>query len=177
MGTRRSISVIALLLITILLGSCVHRLTMHSRDGEKLDGRWRFGREGGGLIEVFAADGETLIGTLEPVARRFFFEGYKKTFGSDSIAAAGPDVSAYGNGLWSPPGSANPLLDTAYGENFNPAAPQSRRIISGPLFYWTAILQGDTRSHLQCFLIGSAHSARGLGRCKATSGKEYTVEF
>ena len=177
MGTPRSNSGVVLLLITLLLCSCVHRLTLHSRDGEKLNGRWRFGREGSGLIQVFAGDGEVLIGALDAVARRSFFERYQETFGRGSIAADGPDLSAYGNGLWSPLGSSNALLDMVYGESFNPAAEQSRSVVSGPLFYWTANLQGDKRTHMQCFLIGSSHSARGLGRCKSVAGKEYTVEF
>jgi hypothetical protein len=177
MGTPRSNAGIVLLLVTLLLSSCVHRLTMHSRDGEKLDGRWRFGREGGGLIQVFASDGEMLVGALEPVARRTFFASYQKAFGHGSIDADGPDLSAFGNGLWGALGSSNALLDKAYGENFNPAAERSRSVVSGPLFYWTANLQGDKRTHMQCFLIGSSYSGRGLGRCKSAGGKEYTVEF
>jgi hypothetical protein len=68
-------------------------------------------------------------------------------------------------------------LDTVYGESFDPAAGQSQRAVSGPLFYWIAKLQGDKQPFMQCFLIGSSHSARGLGRCKSAGGKEYTVEF
>lgn len=177
MGTRLNISGIALLLSAVMLCSCVHRLTMHARDGEKLDGRWRFAREGGGLIEVVGRDGEVLIGALKPVARGTFFENYRQAFGSGSIAAEGPDLSVYGNGLWSPPGSTNALVDMAHGENFDPAAKRSHSVISGPLFFWTAMLEGDRRSQMHCFLIGSARSARGLGRCKGSGGKEYTVEF
>ncbi len=177
MASQWNKSAIVLLLATLLLPSCVYRLAMHARDGEKLDGQWRFGREGGGLMEVFSSDGEVLVGTLKPVARETFFEQYQKTFGRGSIDADGPDVSAYGNGLWRPPGSSNALLDMVYGESFNTAEGKSRRMVSGPLFYWTANLQGDKSFLMQCFLIGSSHSAHGLGRCKSASGKEYTVEF
>jgi len=168
---------IVLLLATLLLASCIYPLTMHSREGEKLDGQWSFGQGGGGSIQVFASDGEVLIGRLEPVARRLFFDSYEKIFGAGSIDAEGPDLSAYGNGLWGPLGSSNALLDTVYGESFDPAAGQSQRTVSGPLFYWIAKLQGDKQPFMQCFLIGSSHSARGLGRCKSAGGKEYTVEF
>lgn len=128
-------------------------------------------------MQVFASDGEVLIGTLEPVARRAFFDSYEKIFGPGSIDADGPDVSAYGNGLWGPPGSSNALLDTVYGESFDPTVGQSQRTVSGPLFYWIASLQSDQQTLMQCFLIGSSHSAHGLGRCKSVGGKEYTVEF
>ena len=177
MGTPRSISAIALLLIALLLPSCIYKLTLHAPDGEKLDGQWHFGREGGGSIQVVATDGELLVGALEPVARRSFLDSYQDAFGRGSIGADGPDLSAYGNGLWVPPGSSNALLEMVYGENFNPEAEQSRRMVTGPLFYWRANLQGDRRTHMQCFLIGSSRTARGLGRCKSAGGKEYTVEF
>jgi len=163
--------------LATLLSSCIYPLTMHSREGEKLDGRWRFGEGGGGLLQVFASDGEVLIGTLKPVARRIFFDSYEKMFGLGSIDADGPDLSAYGNGLWGPLGSSNALLDTVYGESFDPAAGQSQRTVTGPLFYWVGNLQGDKQTLMQCFMIGSSHSARGLGRCKSAGGKEYTVEF
>jgi hypothetical protein len=150
---------------------------MHARDGEKLDGRWRFGREGGGLIQVFSSDGEVLVGKLSPVARRSFLETYQKTFGPDSIDAEGPDLSVHGNGLWRTLGGSNALMDVVYGESFNAAAGKSPRIVSGPLFFWTAHLQGDKRTLMRCFLIGSSYNAHGLGRCKSAAGKEYTVEF
>lgn len=69
---------IVLLLATLFLSSCIYPLTMHSREGEKLDGQWSFGQGGGGSIQVFASDGEVLIGRLEPVARRLFFDNYEK---------------------------------------------------------------------------------------------------
>jgi hypothetical protein len=49
--------------------------------------------------------------------------------------------------------------------------------VRGPLLYWTANLQGDKRTMMRCFLIGSSSTGRGLGRCKGRTGKEYTVEF
>jgi hypothetical protein len=161
----------------LLLASCVHQLTMHARDGEKLNGRWRFAREGAALVQVFRPDGEILVGMLRPVARGVFFASYQQTFGRGAIDADGPDFSAFGNSLWFPPGSSNALADVVYGESFNAAAKDSARVVSGPLFFWTANLQGDRRTFMQCFLIGSSRSASGLGRCKGTAGKEYTVEF
>ena len=168
---------ITMIAAALLLSSCVHQLTMHSRDGEKLDGRWRFGREGTALIQVFSPDGEVLVGMLTPVARHVFFESYQHAFGQGSIDADGPDLSSYGNAFWSLPGSSNALGDVVYGESFDGAAGTSARVVAGPLFYWTANLQGDKRTSMYCFLVGSSHSARGLGRCKGASGKEYTVQF
>jgi hypothetical protein len=168
---------LAALAAALLLSSCVHRFTMHSRDGERLDGRWRFAREGNALIQVLRSDGEVLVGILEPVARRSFFDGYQQAFGQGSIDAEGPELASHGNALFALPGSANPLADTVYGESFDKSAGETARKVTGPLLYWTANLQGDKRTLMQCFLIGSSHSVRGLGRCKGPSGKEYTVSF
>ena len=164
------------ILPALVLSACVHTVSMHSRDGERLDGRWRFAREGGGFMQVFGSNGEVFIGTLTAVARRSFFDGYQRTFGRGSIEAE-PDLSSYGNSLWSMPGGLNPLAEVVQGESFDTAAGQSKRSITGPLFYWTVNLQSDKRTSIQCFLIGSSLSARGLGRCKGAGGKEYTVEF
>jgi hypothetical protein len=165
------------ILLALLLSSCAHRLILHARDGERLDGRWRFAREGGALIQVFGSDGEVLVGMLTPVARGVFLKDYQQTFGAGSIDTAGPELSSYGNALWLPPGTSNTLADVVYGETFDSTAAESARVVIGPLFYWTANLQGDKRTLMQCFLIGSSHSARGLGRCKGLAGKEYTVQF
>ena len=148
----------------IILNSCVNQLTMHARDGERLDGKWRFAREGSGLIEVEGSAGELLVGTFSPVPRHIFFADYQKTFGGGTIDADGPDVSAFGNAF------------AAYGEDYNSAAGKSV-MVTGPLFFWTANLQGDKRTTMHCFLIGSSYTGRGLGRCKGASGKEYTVQF
>lgn len=159
---------------SFLLSACAHKLTMQAKDGERLDGRWRFAREGSGLMQVMSAEGEVLVGVLTPTARRAFFENYQTVFGVGSIAAETSDLSAYGRGFWVLPGTTNPLSEFVYGEDFGTLNLQS---ITGPLFYWTAHLQGDRRTSMQCFLIGSNHSSRGLGRCKGAGGKEYTVQF
>jgi len=159
------------------LASCVHPLTMHGKNGERLDGRWRFAREDSGLIQVVGIDGEILVGTFKPVARRVFLDDYQKTFGAGSIDADGPELAAFGGGFWANLGSSNALVDAVHGENFNRTAGQPRQIVTGPLFYWTAHLQGDKRTVMQCFLIGSSYTGHGLGRCKGEEAKEYTVEF
>ena len=171
---RRNIFLVVVIAATLLLSACVHNVTMHARDGERLDGKWRFAREGSALIQVFSSDGEVLIGVLTPVARRAFFESYQTVFGRGAIAAETVDLSAYGQGFWVLPGTSNTLSDVVYGERFDAVSMQT---VAGPLFYWTANLQGDRRTLMQCFLIGSSHSARGLGRCMGATGKEYTVEF
>ena len=53
----------------VILSSCVNRLTMHSLDGERLNGKWRFAREGTGLLQVDGVSGEVLVGTFKPVPR------------------------------------------------------------------------------------------------------------
>jgi hypothetical protein len=161
----------------ILLTACVQPLTMHSLDGEKLDGRWRFAREGAGLIQVMGSDGEVLVGAFKPVPRRMFFEGYQKTFGGGSIDADGPDLSEFGNVFGGLLGNSSSLADVAYGENYNQDSGKPLHVVKGPLFYWTASLQGDRRTTMQCFLIGSSSTGHGLGRCKGRTGKEFTVEF
>jgi hypothetical protein len=167
----------ALILSLMILSSCVNRLTMHSLDGERLDGRWRQAREGNGLIQVAGSAGELLIGTFKPVPRRIFFEGYQKAFGDGSIDAEGPDLSEFGNAFAGMLGSSSTLADVAYGENFNAAADKMTHVVMGPLFYWVATLRGDKRTTMQCFLIGSSYTGHGLGRCKGAAGKDYTLEF
>lgn len=160
--------------MSLLLTGCAHKLTMRAKDGERLEGRWRFAREGSGLIQVVGSEGEVLVGVLTPTGRRAFFESYQNAFGIGAIAAENPDLSNYGQGFWVLPGTTNVLADAVFGESFEtPDAP----MIAGPLFYWTASLQGDRRTTMRCFLIRSTHSTRGLGRCKGLGGKEYTVQF
>lgn len=160
-----------------LLTSCVHSLSLYSQKGERFEGRWRFAREGSGLIQVFGPDGEVLVGTFRPVGQREFFANYQKTFGAGSIDLDGPELSAYGHGLLALSGSRNALVDAAHGKSYNRATGQSLQVVQGPLFYWTAYLQGDKRTVMRCFLIGSSHSGHGLGRCKGAASREYTVEF
>jgi hypothetical protein len=165
---------IAVLTTVLLMIGCTHKVTMRAKDGEMLDGRWRSGSEGSVSMQVMSSDGEVLVGVLTPTPRRAFFENYETIFGAGAIAAETADLSAYGQGFLILPGSANPLAEVVYGESFETAGAHS---VPGPLFYWTAHLQGDRRTSMQCFLIGSTHSSRGLGRCKGAGGKEYTVRF
>jgi hypothetical protein len=169
---------VALVAITFIgFTACTYPLTMHSRDGDSLVGRWRFAREGTGLIKVVAADGEVLVGAFQPVPRRAFFENYQNTFGDGSIDADAPDLFSYGNVFGGLLRSSSALADIAYGENYNRSAGGSFQPVRGPLLYWTANLQGDKSTTMRCFLIGSSSTGRGLGRCKVRTGKEYTFEF
>jgi len=161
---------------SLCAGACVNQLSMYARDGEKLDGKWRFGREGGGVIQVAGAAGEVLVGTFNAVPRKTFLEGYQKTFGGGTIDTDGPDMSAFGNPFAGMLGNSNVLLDAAQGESYNRETGKAVQRVTGPLFYWTASLRGDKRTTMQCFLIGSSYTGRGLGRCKG-GDKEYTVEF
>jgi hypothetical protein len=161
----------------LLLTACVHRVTLHGRDGERLEGKWRHAQQGNGVIQLLGPDGERLGGTLTAVPRRSFLQQYAAVFGANSIDAEGPDLSAYGHGLWVLPGNSNALAEAVHGESFAAATVPNARMVRGPLFFWTTTLRGAKERVIQCFLIGSSHSARGLGRCKGPAGKEYTVEF
>jgi len=165
------------MLSLMIVSSCVNRITMHSLDGERLDGRWRLAREDSGLIQVVGSAGETLVGTFKPVPRGIFFESYQKTFGTGTIDAAGPDASEFGNAFAGMLGTSSILADVAYGENYNTGSGKAAHVVTGPLFYWMASLRGDKRTTMQCFLIGSSYTGHGLGRCKGAEGKEYTLEF
>jgi hypothetical protein len=159
-----------------LLSACVYTLSMHSMDGEKLSGRYRFARENTGLIQVTASDGELLHGKFIRVGRSDFIESYEKTFGRGTIIAEGPDISSYGNAFAGMFGSSSVLADAAYGEVFN-SAPGSTVAVRGPLFYWTASLSSSQGHALACYFLGSSYTGHGFGRCKSRTGKEYSVEF
>ena len=170
--------VIVLVVSTLLfLSACVHGLDLHSQDGEKLQGHYRFARENTGLMQVLGSSGEVLFGKFVMVPRATFIESYTRTFGGGSLIVDGPDVSAYGNAFGGSFGSSRALIDSAYGENFNAASGNSELEASGPLFYWTASLKGDQGSTMGCYLIGSSYTGRGFGRCKNHTGKEYSVTF
>jgi hypothetical protein len=175
--SRRICRRIPWIFIVLLLTSCAYPVTMHSLDGERLDGRWRHAREGTGLVQISGRAGERLAGTFQPVPRRVFFEDYQKTFGGDTIDADGPDLSAFGNPFGGLLGNSTTLADIARGENYDAASGKSPFVAMGPLLFWTAHLQGDKQTTMQCFLIGSSYTGHGFGRCKAATGKEYTVEF
>lgn len=178
MLTTRLFSTVTFRLAPMLLVvACVQPLILHSLDGERLDGRWRQGREGSRVVQVSGADGEVLIGRLKPVPRKVFFENYQKTFGGGTIAADGPDFSMLGNAFVGFFGNSRSLTDAAYGENYNRASGKTVNVVKGPLFFWVGSLEGDRRTIMQCFLIGSSTTSHGLGRCKGRTGKEFTVEF
>src|ERR1043166_2709446 len=81
----------------LFLSACVHGLDLHSQDGEKLQGHYRFARENTGLMQVLGSSGEVLSGKFVIVPRATFIESYTGTFGGGSLIVEGPDVSAYGN--------------------------------------------------------------------------------
>lgn len=160
-----------------VLPACSHSLSMHSMDGEKLSGRWRFARADTGLIQVTGSAGEVLNGKFVRVGRPTFIQSYEKTFGSGSIAVDGPDLSSYGNAFGGIFVGSYSLTDAAYGESFNSVSGNSGTAVSGPLFYWIASLRSDRETTMGCYFIGSSYTGHGFGRCKSHSGKEYSVEF
>jgi len=168
---------ISLALSMSVLLSCAHSLSMRSSDGEQWSGKYRFARENTGLIQVTVQDGEVLVGKFVTVGRATFVESYRNTFGSGSVTVEGPDVSGYGNPFGSAFGNSRVLADFAYGETLDSTSGNSETRIQGPLFYWTASLQGDRGATMGCFFIGSSHTGHGFGRCKSHTGKEYTAQF
>jgi hypothetical protein len=166
-----------LLLLLPGLSACTNHVSMVSADGETWTGRWRYSRGDNGLMHFLAPDGEILIGAFTRVQRSVFVEGYEKTFGGGTIALDGPDLSSYGNAFAGFLGVQTPFSETAYAEPLAGATATTGNAVSGSLFYWTASMQGDKRTSMQCFFIGSSHTGHGIGRCRGPTGKEYLVEF
>ena len=167
----------ALLLSCAFLSACTHALVMRSQEGEQLNGRYRLGRAGGGLMQVTTGAGEVLFGTFAQVNRTAFVDGYEKAFGRGSIEWDGPDLSAAGNVFLGLLGVSSVLSESAVSEKFSAPGSKSTTVISGPLFYWSAFLEGDQRTSMRCYLIGSAYTGGGFGRCMGHKGTEYSVEF
>src|ERR1700740_2882367 len=102
----------------MLLTGCVYEMTIHSRDGEKLSGHYRFARENTGLIKITDSNAEVFTGNFITVERAKFINVYTETFGSGTIIVDGPDTSAYGNAFRGVFGNSRVLSDAAYGETF-----------------------------------------------------------
>jgi len=168
---------IALAISLFLLSACVYPLTLHSKDGQTLTGRYRFGAGDSGLIQVTGPGDELLNGRFVRVARATFVENYEKIFGRGAIAVYGPDAAAYGNPFAGVFGSPSVLSDVAHGETFDRGAGGSEVTVRGPLFYWTASLQGNQGTTMECYMIGSSYTGHGFGKCKSEAGHEYSVEF
>ena len=156
-----------------LSSACVNNLTLQSPDGEEFHGRYRFARGNTALVEITGSEGELWRGKFAGVPRAAFIESYEQVFGRGSIAADRTDLSAYGNAFAGMVGSSYALTDAAYGET----AGATPIVVKGPLFYWTAVLNGRQGHTMNCYLIGSASTGGGFGRCKNHRGKEYTVRF
>lgn len=170
-------SLLVLLLACVWSSGCSYTLKMHARDGEQLHARYRHGREGRGLIRVARPDGEVLFGTFFKVDRTTFVDGYEKAFGRGSIEWDGPDLSAAGNVFSSLLGHSYATGESASGQQFNAPPGKAATVVSGPLFFWTAFLESDRRTSMRCYLIGSAYTGNGFGRCVNQQGMEYSVEF
>jgi hypothetical protein len=174
MKSLRCYGVIAALM---MLSGCSHQMTMKSLEGVTYDGRYRFGRDDSGLMQIYGPENEILIGRFVRVGRTHFVESYEKTFGRDTIALAGPDLSRHAGSLGGVIGPTSGFHETAYADPAAAAEGKPTKSISGPLFYWVASLQGDRRTVLGCFLIGSSYTGGGFGRCKSQSGQIYDVDF
>ena len=173
----RWLAMVSLFLSWLLVPGCIHNLRLRSAGGETLHGKYRFARENTGLIQVKRANGELLSGSFAEVSRTAFVESYEKTFGSGSITVAGLDKSPYGHltgGLF--PGSYG-LTGLAYREMADEKGTNSATVLKGPLFYWTALLQGDRGTSMDCYFIGSSYTNHGFGSCKSRTGEEYRADF
>jgi hypothetical protein len=162
-----------LLSLSLVLSGCIYRLTVTAADGERLIGRYRFGRDTG-LIQLVGPGGEVLMGKLFRVERATFIEGYQKAFGKGAIAVDGPEISFSGNSFGGIFGNSSALKTAAYGQTSSGAA---GRLVSGTLDYWTASLEDNSGMAIACYFIRSTYTAHGLGRCKNHTGKEYEAEL
>lgn len=160
-----------------LLGACSYPMSMVSSEGVSYGGRYRFGREDSGLMEIYGPENELLIGRFARVGRTAFVESYEKAFGRGTIELDGPDLSRHAGSLSGVLGPTSGFIETAYADPAAAAQGRPTKTITGPLFYWVASLQGDRRTVMGCFLIGSSYTGSGFGRCKSQSGLEYNVDF
>ncbi len=168
---------LSLAFAALFFTACSYPMSMTSLEGEKFFGRYRLGREDSGLMQMHGPENEVLIGRMIRVDRTVFAQDYEKSFGRGSIDVDGPDLSRHSAALGGLLGRSSAFHETAYAEPADKTSGQRGTSVSGPLFYWLASLQGDRRLAFGCFLIGSAYTGHGIGRCKSQSGKEYNVEF
>ena len=164
-------------ILALFLSACAYPMSMTSPEGEKFAGRYRFGREDSGLMQINGPENEILIGRFARVGRTNFVENYEKTFGRGTIELEGPDLSRHGGTIGGVLGTSSVFHETAYADPVAAAVGKPTKVISGPLFYWIASLQGDRRSVLGCFLIGSSYTGSGFGRCKSQTGREFRIDF
>jgi hypothetical protein len=173
----KRIGFVPAIIFASLLQGCIHSFSMHSMDGEVLSGKYRFGQEGKGVLRVVGTDGEVLAGNFLQVGSKAFVESYRETFGGGSIVVVGPDASAYGNAFGGAFAGAYAPTGSVHGETFNKASGESKIVVAGPRFYWTASLKGNRGTTMACYFIGSSYTGGGFGRCKSGVGKEYSLEF
>ena len=60
-------------------------MTMRSPEGVTYDGRYRFGRDDSGLMQIHGPENEVLLGRFDRVGRTAFVENYEKAFGRGTI--------------------------------------------------------------------------------------------
>jgi len=169
--------VISGFVFALVLSSCSYPVTLSSVQGDRFVGLYRYGREDSGVMQIHGPENEVLVGRFIRVDRTIFAEGYEKTFGRGTIEMDGPDLSRHGSAFGGLLASSTALHETAYTDASAGFAGQPTTTLSGPLFYWMASLQGDRRSVLGCYLIGSSYTGNGFGRCKSQTGTEYRVDF
>jgi hypothetical protein len=173
----KALGKIALVLALLMLAGCSHPMTMKSPEGVTYDGRYRFGRDDSGLMQIQGPENEVLLGRFDRVGRTAFVENYEKVFGRGTIELDGPDLSRHAGSLGGVIGPTSGFHETAFADPAAAAEGRPSKSITGPLFYWVASLQGDRRTVLGCFLIGSSYTGSGFGRCKSQSGQEYDIDF
>ena len=168
---------LAVTLLAVFLAACSHPMTMKSSEGVSYDGRYRFGHDDSGLMQIYGPGNEILVGRFARVGRTAFVESYEKSFGRGTIELDGPDLSRHAGSLGGVMGPTSGFHETAYADPVAAAEGRPSKSITGPLFYWVASLEGDRRTVMGCFLIGSNYTGGGFGRCKSQAGHVYHIEF
>lgn len=176
-ATMKRANYLAVALLAVFLGACSHPMTMKSPEGVSYDGRYRFGRDDSGLMQIYGPGNEILVGRFARVGRTAFVESYEKSFGRGTIELDGPDLSRHAGSLGGVMGPTTGFHETAYADPVAAAEGRPSKSITGPLFYWVASLEGDRRTVMGCFLIGSSYTGGGFGRCKSQAGHVYNIEF
>ena len=161
----------------LLIGACSYPITMQSTQGETYVGRYRFSRDDSGLMQISGPENEVLVGRFSRVGRTTFVESYEKAFGRGTIELDGPDLSRYAGSLSGFLGPTSGFHETAYADPAAAADGRPTKSITGPLFYWVASLQGDRRTVLGCYFVGSSYTGGGFGRCKSQAGDVYSIDF
>ena len=120
-------------------------MTMKSSEGVTYDGRYRFGREDSGLMQIHGPENEVLLGSFDRVGRTAFVENYEKAFGRGTIELDGPDLSRHGGTIGGVLGSTSGFHETAYADP--PRPPRDGRASRSPGHCFIGCLAARRSTH------------------------------